>query len=114
MSSTQAEASGGYQGWRNYETWTVAIWIDNDLGTFRYWREMASHCQREAPNKEQVTKGIWTPIEAARFNLADKLKEEATEGHPLNWSSMYADLLSAALSEVDWHEIAESILVELE
>jgi hypothetical protein len=112
-SGSQAEASSGYQGWRTYETWAVALWIDNEVTSFRYWREAARHCQREAPNTEQVKRGIWTPKEAARFNLADQLKEEITEGHPLNEPSMYADLLSAAFSEVDWREIAESILDEL-
>lgn len=114
MSSTAAEARPGYQGWRNYETWAVALWIDNEITAFRYWREIARNCRRAAPNTEQVKKGIWTPKEAAQFNLADQLKEEITEGHPLNGPSMYADLLSAAFSEVDWHEIAESILAELD
>jgi hypothetical protein len=83
VSSTAAEARPGYQGWRNYETWAVALWIDNEITNFHYWREIARNCQRDAPNTEQVKKGIWTPKEAAKFNLADQLKEKITEGHPV-------------------------------
>jgi hypothetical protein len=28
-----------YNGWTNYETWNVNLWIDNDEGTYRAKRE---------------------------------------------------------------------------
>lgn len=109
-----AAARIGYNGWSNYETWAAALWLDNEANSFRYWREAARQHQREAPNNEEVKKGIWTAKEAARFNLADQLKEEFESGNPLTVPSVYTDLLGAALSEVDWNEIAADILVELE
>ncbi len=27
-----------YNGWTNYETWAVSLWIDNDHATYAYWR----------------------------------------------------------------------------
>jgi hypothetical protein len=48
--------------------------------------------------------------EAAR-ELAGRLKQELDDGAELPRAldgTMYADLLNAALGEVDWHEIAQS------
>ena len=46
--------------------------------------------------------------------MADQLKEEITDGSPLREASMYADLLGAALSEVNWSEIAEHYLADMQ
>jgi hypothetical protein len=114
MTSAVEAAACGYQGWRNFETWAVALWLDNERTSYDYWREAARRCQREAPTDPRVIDGIWTPNEAATFNLADQLREELTDGIPLTAPTMYADLLLAALSEVDCQEIAASLLTELD
>ena len=31
-----------YQGWTNYETWNVALWIDNDQGVYEMMKEWAA------------------------------------------------------------------------
>ena len=63
----------------------------------------------------QVKQGIWTVAQAARFTLADALKEDVSEGTPLTAeASLYADLLGAALSAVNWHEIAQHVLGNLD
>lgn len=103
-----------YNGWTNYETWAVALWIDNERGSYDYWREEAKRHRKEAPICRQVAEQIWTPKQAARFNLADQLKEEMEDGSPIKEASVYADLLGAALGEVDWQEIAGNILEGLE
>ena len=43
--------------------------------------------------------------QAAKFRLADQLKLEVTDAAPLDGANLYTDLLNAALSEVNWHEI---------
>jgi hypothetical protein len=84
----------GYNGWKNYETWVVALWIDNDQCTYNESRELISNC-------EEV------------YEAADILKEWFEDMNPLNdQSSVWNDLLSAALSEVDWYEIAENYISE--
>jgi hypothetical protein len=95
-----------YNGWTNYETWCVALWLDNEQGSYHYWREQAEEHWKNAPSCEQVRKGIWTREEAAKFNLADQLRDEIRENAPLQEASMYSDLLTSALDEVNWNEIA--------
>lgn len=103
-----------YNGWTNYETWAVNLWIGNEQGPHEYWREQARTQRAEATNCQQVEEGIWTADRAAVFNLADQLREEISDGSPLRVSSLYSDLLGAALSEVNWQEIAEHMLADLE
>ncbi len=103
-----------YNGWKNYETWCVHLWLANDQGTYRYWRDAARQHRREAPVCSNVEEGIWSVEQATRFNLADQLRSELEEASPLGVASMFSDLLTAALSEVDWHEIADAFLEDLE
>ena len=104
-----------YNGWTNYETWVTALWLDNDQATQDYWREVAQECRDEAPAASQVEDGIWTISQTARFTLADRTKEEISDGTPVTAeASLYADLLGAALQEVNWQEIAEHWLDNLD
>jgi hypothetical protein len=100
--------SKSYNGWTNYETWCVALWIDNEQRSHDYWRTIANDLY------EAVTPhDVFTNSERARYDVADRLKEEiGSEGLPELGASMYADLLNAALSEVDWPEIANSLLTD--
>lgn len=102
-----------YNGWTNYETWATALWLDNDYATHCYWQEVTRQCRDAAPQAEQVEKGYWSVEEAARFTLADRLKNEVEEGSPLQEGSLYSDLLGAALQEVNWREIADHWLADL-
>lgn len=95
----------GYNGWKNYETWCVALWIDNDEGSYNYALELArDHC-----DQDPYDLGVEGPISS----LSDALKAWIEEMNPLNdTSTMFTDLLNAALSEVDWYEIAKNYLEE--
>lgn len=33
------ENTNKYNGWKNYCTWAAALWIDNDQGSYNYFRE---------------------------------------------------------------------------
>jgi hypothetical protein len=105
-----------YNGWTNYETWAVKLWIDNDEGTYDYWRETTREVWADSddkhPNQFMDRSGN------ARSTLAERLKDEhdSQSDHPVFKAadgSVYADLLNAALSEVDWYEIADSMLSDL-
>ncbi len=102
-----------YNGWTNYETWAVNLWINNDHGSQTSWLEQARAHFENAADCESVREGLWSRRSAARSKLADQIKDEFEEGSPLvEEASVYSDLLTAALGEVDWHELAEHLLSE--
>lgn len=101
-------ATKTYNGWTNYETWAVALWIDNEEGSQNYWQDEARRTYKVAYATSYATKR-----EMAKFALADAMKEEFEQSTP-EVTGLWADLLSAALSEVDWHEVADHYLDDVE
>jgi len=92
-----------YNGWKNYETWAVALWIDNEEGTYKYRQQLAERAQLLARNGEQT----------ASVLLADMLKDWICDSNLLaDQASIYSDLLQASLEKVDWLEIAGNFLDE--
>jgi hypothetical protein len=81
----------GYAGWTNYETWNVALHINNDQGTQAYWQERAKE------------------VDSVAY-LADELQESHENAIPDELTGSLRDILNEALSEVNWHEIARSLL----
>lgn len=81
-----------YNGYKNYETWAVNLWIDNDQGMADELQDMAHHAKN---------------VHA----LADAIKGWIEDMNPLSGqASLWSDLMNGALSEVDWHELAENAL----
>lgn len=99
-----------YNGWKNYETWNVALWLDNDCGTESMMGEWAQECWDEALDGKYMSRE-----DNAKSALSDRIKEFVEEQNPLaDQATMFTDLLNAALGEVDWYEIAEHYLSEVE
>lgn len=95
-----------YNGWTNYETWNVALWMDNDAS--EYWNERAQEIYDDAEADKTFSR-----VERAALDLADAIKDEHEENTP-TVAGCYADLLNAALSEVNWYEIAEHFIDTVE
>jgi hypothetical protein len=105
-----------YNGWANYPTWAVDLWMANDEKLYNLVREQARECIAQAPEDRNVPE-IWTAKEAARYMLANWMKDELCvaggdwglvpelEGFP-------ADLLGWALDNVEWSDIAESWITD--
>jgi hypothetical protein len=94
-----------YNGWTNYETWVVSLWMDNDRGSHDYWLEAA---RTVLENTTEATE-YYTVEERARFYLSDILKQTHEDELP-EIKGFAADLLNAAMSEVNWYEIAEHLV----
>ena len=98
-----------YNGWTNYETWLVALWIDNDQGSYNFWRETAREVLDQATANRSFTKE-----ENAKLVLSKQLQGDIEDGAPTENAGLYCDLLTGAMSEVNWYEIASNWIDELE
>lgn len=78
-----------HNGWTNYETWVTALWIDNDPGTYYAAREVV----REHPDD---------------YCAAQALEDFLTEDMPDLSGTLWGDLLSSAVEEINWGEIIET------
>lgn len=85
-----------YNGWSNYQTWAVALWLDNTESTYQLMQEAA-----------QSAADYDVPVD----HLAAYIEEFVEDGNPLaNQASMYSDLLVNIIARVDWREIAQHLL----
>ena len=89
-----------YNGWTNYETWCAALWADNDSNG--YWSRTAQEILRQQNND----KGD------ATYELSLLLKDQHDELMPVV-EGLYADLLGASMSRINWHEIAGHYIDEV-
>lgn len=103
-----------YNGWKNYETWAVGMYLDGNYtgsGTYEYVIETV---------KEALERSTFNPLSGKmndRYEVSQALKslvENDTDpcgygnddGPELN--PLVSDLLGAALSSVDWYELADA------
>ena len=70
-----------YSGYNNYETWCVALWINNDKGLYDAVNELLT--------AEQLEEFI-----------CELRLESSTLSH-----GMFEDLLRRAIARVDWDEV---------
>ncbi len=101
-----------YNGWKNYPTWAVNLWLSNDEGLYREAIErVEDQCKAQDRLRETMTRPVWTVEESHRYAVADMLKDWVTdELAPDLGASFASDLLGYALGAVDWDEIATSWL----
>jgi hypothetical protein len=97
-----------YNGWYNYETWAVNLWLDSEEGSQNYWREAAKE-SLQTVRAHRESGDVLTIDERAMVNLAHRLKDEHEEALP-SFTGFAADLLNAAMSEVNWREIAQHLV----
>jgi len=87
-----------YNGWTNYETWLAALWIGNEPYLDETVKEI---CARE------FEYGI-DRDDAVKEFMSDLVYEGVPE------AGLASDFLGAALSEVDWREIVDHYVEDLE
>ena len=115
-----SEKDTTHNGWTNYETWAVALWIDNEEWSQERAQEIARDARREGPEHVNVKSGIWDAARAEVYILSDELKTWVRDTPPDDGgmlpdlgATLASDLLGAAVSEVNWYEIAEHYLADL-
>lgn len=91
-----------YNGWTNYETWDAAMWLEglNDIAQDIY------------DNVE--SDDTFSRDEVATFTMSEYLEEYVDEQIPDIESGLFADILNAGLSEINYHEIASNYIYEVE
>src|SRR5262249_48182406 len=102
--------SKDYNGWTNYETWCANLWMSNDAGSDEFYREMAQDTYNDAEAEHRADNSVlFTRDDIATRNLSDRLKDDLEERQTelTGIAGVFADLLGAAMSEINWYEIAE-------
>ncbi len=108
-----ANVTETYNGWTNYETWNVALWMDNDQGSYLQARDDARDCLQDADNNKDAAKSALSDLLKEQYESAWQEIVEAAKKHVHLSSSVWMDLMGAALSEVNWYEIAGNLIDEV-
>lgn len=95
-----------YNGWKNYPTWAVNLWLSNDesldanaRGVVRY--AMAHPYEFRMKGDTDRTGEVATALQVFVEDLCPDLG-----------ASFSSDLLAYALAQVDWYEIAKAWMPE--
>ena len=92
-----------YNGYANYETWLVSVWIDNDQRHIDHWVDVAKHHYNIAEDSKHFTKREEAIISFSG-DMAECYGDRVPDSDDIG--GLWTDLIRAALGSVDWHELA--------
>jgi len=106
----EKERLNEYNGWENYETWCVKSWLDNDEFSQNLVLTMAEDAIERAKGDDAFS---------AKHLLAIALQDEVNEWlyhyqDNTELPGMFNDLLSSSVGRVNYSEIAENVLEDME
>ena len=81
-----------YNGWTNYETWACSLWYVD------FWNETMR--DRAADQDYQVM---------SESDIASMLESDIDELENVPSTGLLADIAGAALSRIDWYDLAKSV-----
>lgn len=85
-----------YNGYTNYPTWAVKLWIDNDYVTYHFWREKIKNLRYDI------------------YQIEEALKEWTMQQFYSYTAGLASDLTTWSVEQVNFHEIAEMLLEEVD
>jgi hypothetical protein len=97
-----------YNGWTNYETWAVGMFLDGNYTGEHTYREVLALAEDHDSDARESERD---PDDAV-YTLANALQEWFNEQLP-ELDGIASDLLGAAVSEINWTELAKSKLTEI-
>lgn len=83
-----------YNGWSNWETWNLLLWANNEESTYKEMRRFATKVSTLAQEKDQIRACV------SFFN------DMFPSGTP--------DMEAGDMDNVNWNEVLESVLEEVE
>ncbi|MCY2966463.1 MAG: hypothetical protein NT069_23000 [Planctomycetota bacterium] len=102
-----------YNGWTNFETWIVALWLGNERGSYEHWKSQAfAAAVCGGGDTTEPTDGLICRQDAT-VQLACELREHYQVNDNLELPGFYVDLLNASLANVNWLEIADHYICEI-
>lgn len=87
-----------YEGWTNYETWVTKLWLDNSESGQALQKEWLAEAKNQTKDRQTC------------IRLEEIIKEYIEENSPITDASIYSDLLTSAISRINFTEIAETII----
>ena len=115
------ERKDEYNGWKNYPTWVWHLWATNDEFSYNSLLTSAEDAIKMAKNHPNVKDGLWEQDRAEVYILADLLKDETEDRSGRGFERPYdadpdvfSDLMGWAVGEIDFYEIAEHVLEDME
>lgn len=100
--------------WSNHETQAVAETLDNESIYGEQWQSMAR--QHLAWVRRSWLRWVWygSPRRAAFYRLLESFQQQFGRGTPLIAARMFRHLLAERMRRVDWTQIIDRYLDQVE
>lgn len=102
---------GEYNGWANYETWNMALWIGEMDGLPDMIHEQAMREVKDAFDDNEDEFDKWTATRSLAKYLEELCHETFDYGHE-NLQGPLADAVGMYYAAIQWHDIAENYIEE--
>jgi hypothetical protein len=97
-----------YNGWTNYETWAVGMYLDGNYTGEGTYRAVLDLVREQMVQRDANQYSISDVADALQAWFDDEIYNDSHE-----LSGIVGDLLKAALDEVEWRELAEHKIAEV-